>query len=189
MRKILFAALTAIVALSNLGYAAAQTGPTGPTGSPAPSGPSAPPAAAVNGISEMDLLNYLRTLDANVKMEKSQDGKKTCFEVNLNRDGWRFQLRLILSERGLEIYSPLTTIANVQSVPASALGQLLQANWKMSPSFYLVPQNDGRVMLILHYGLSRSAVTTASLGNVINQFCNDLRQTYPAWSAVVNAGK
>lgn len=187
MRKFLFAVLTAAVALSNLGFAAAQTGPSGPQTPPTPTIPATP---AVNGISETEVLNYLRTLDPNVKMEKIQNGKVTKFTLNLTRDGWRYELALLLNDNILEIQATLgNPIANIQSVPAQALAQLLQANLKMFSVFCLAPRDGGRLALILDYCVSRRSLTTTSLNNVLERFCKDVRDTYPTWNAVLSASK
>ncbi len=188
MRKLVSALLTTTVALTSLAYAAAQTGPTGPPSG----GPSAQPApAAANGLSETELLSYLRTLDPNVKMTKSQDGKATMYQLTLRRGDWQYQIVLVLREGTLDIIAPLgNPIANVQSIPAQALAGLLQASWNFAPAqFSLIKQNDGRMQLVFSFMLSRAGLTTARLGQILNGFCDAVRETYPLWNAVLSASK
>jgi len=188
MRKFLFAVLTAAVALSNLGYAAAQTGPTGPQ-TPAP--PSAPAAPAVNGIAENDVLNYLRTLDPNVRMQKHQDGKGVVFFFTLQRGGWQYKLELNLYQNSLNLITVLgKPIANIQSVPAQVLVPLMVENFPIGPyQFSLYKRTDGSMELLFSISLPRAGLTTASLGNLIDRFCKEVQRTYPLWSAVQNASK
>lgn len=190
MRKILVSVLTAAVVLSNLGYAAAQTGPTGPTGAPAPSGPSAPPAA-VNGISETDVLNFLRGFDPNATMQKSSDGKSSVFFATLTRGGWSYRLELGLSDSTLSLITVLgKPIANVQSIPVQVLTPLMVENFQMNPfQFSLYKQSNGSMELLFSVRLPRAGMTVASLGNLVNLFCQEVQRTYPLWNAVQSANK
>lgn len=188
MRKFLFAVLTAAVALSNLGYAAAQTGPSGPQ---TPATPAAPAAPAVNGISENDVLNYLRTVDPNVRMQKNQNGKGTAFFFSLRRDGWQYQLEMGLYENSLNLITVLgKPIANIQSIPTQVLVPLMVESFQMSPyQFSLYKRTDGSMELLFSINLPRANLTTTGLGNLINNFCKEVQRTYPLWNAVQNASK
>jgi hypothetical protein len=192
MSKFLSAALVCALALTGLGYVDAQTGPTGPqSGAPtAQPGPAAP-APAVNGISETDLLNYLRTLDPNVRSQKASNGKGMVYFVTLHRDGWDFQLELNLQENTLHVITVLgQPMANAPSIPAQALVPLMVENFNISPfQFSLWKRTDGKMELLFSGVMPRAGLTPAILGAQIDQFCATIQRTYPLWSAVINAGK
>jgi hypothetical protein len=192
MHRLLSAVLSTAVALSSIGTVAAQTGPTGPQ--PGPGGPQTgpgTPAAPVVGISEADLLNFLRTLDPNVRGNKSPDGKATIYELKIQRNGWNFDLVVISRDGTIEVVAPLgSPIANVQSIPSPMLAELLALNWNVTPAqFSFIKQKDGRMLLVFSVALPRGTMTTAGLGNLIDAVCQVLQKTYPAWSAVTNAAR
>jgi hypothetical protein len=186
MRSLLTAALMTAVTLTSVSFVAAQTGPTGPNSQP---GAAAP---AGQGITETDLLNALRSIDPNVKMERIQDGKATRFDLKVQRNGWNFEIIMILEQDYLKIISPLgSPISNVQSLPAQALAQLLAENWKTvsEGKFSFIQVQDGRMLLVYSVVLPRGMVNAGNAGSTINSFCELVQKSYPVWNAVVSAAR
>jgi hypothetical protein len=169
MRSLLTAALMTAVTLTSVSFVAAQTGPTGPNSQP---GAAAP---AGQGITETDLLNALRS-----------------FDLKVQRNGWNFEIIMILEQDYLKIISPLgSPISNVQSLPAQALAQLLAENWKTvsEGKFSFIQVQDGRMLLVYSVVLPRGMVNAGNAGSTINSFCELVQKSYPVWNAVVSAAR
>jgi hypothetical protein len=188
VRKFVPTVLSILMALAAAVPSFAQTGPTG-GGQTGTIGGTQPAPLAVIGIGEADLLNCLRGLDPNVKVTPIKDG--TSYTLTVRRDGWQYDLR-VFSYAGCVWVDTLlgNPIANVQSLPAQHLAQLLKLTYDIGPShFSLIQLNDGRMRLCLARMLERGPLTGAGLRNQIDFFCKQIRDTYPAWNAILAAAK
>jgi hypothetical protein len=177
--KLASVALLAALSLATLNTASAQTGPAGQM-------PAAQPGAPVLtvGLSEADLVNFLRSLDPAVRSEKIKNG--TSYHLKVERDGWRYQLTVESLGPVVWVVTNLgNPISNADQLPAAALSQLLHANFKIGPShFAMFRMPDGRTQLSLARCIDRSGLTVAYLQTQLNQFCGHVRETYPIWSNV-----
>jgi hypothetical protein len=181
----LLAALTLIVANT----AWAQTGPAGQMPAPGKPGVQTGMPFAPVGLSEADLVNFLRSLDPNVQTRKINNG--SAYDLKIERDGWRFLLTVESLGSVVWVETNLgNPMSNADQLPPAVLSQLLQANFKIGPSHFAMQRlNDGRVLLSLARCIDRAGLTTAYLQGQINQFCGHVRETHPTWNAVLAAAR
>ena len=166
-------------------FAAAQTGPTNPAPNPGPlPGGQVTPAAA--GLTEEALTTYFRTLDANVKVNRGNNGT-VFFNMNIQRGDWNYNVEASLSQRRVLLYCRLgKPVSDPRTLSPEALVKVLEMMNKIAPSYFTYDRLDtGNVRLCLNYSLSRE-ITIERLQAGMNEFLKDIQDSYPAWSALTN---
>ena len=177
-------ALLAALSLATLNAASAQTGPAGQMPAVSPGAQPGAPLMTV-GLSEPELVNFLRSLDPNVRTEKIKNG--TSYHLKVERDGWRFLITVESLGSVVWLETNLgTPISNADQLPAASLSQLLHANFKIGPShFAMFRLPDGRTQLSMARCIDRAGLTVTYLQAQLNQFCGQVRETYPTWNTIV----
>jgi hypothetical protein len=170
-------ALTAI--LTSLTALAVCRADTGPIGTP----PVEPPAPVVNGMPEADLVKTLREVDPNVRIVKRDDGGTNYF-LKIQKDGWTFDVMIESLNGEIWINVSLGTVSDVKQVPAEMLVQLLESNFKIGPSHFVLIKSGTGYTLRLCRLVGRT--TTAELfRGQIDLVLKQVRDSYPIWSAIV----
>ena len=182
-RAFAIAFATVLATLTGTCVALAQS--TGPSDQQ----PAPPLAPVVSGLAEADLVNFLRGLDGNLQTKPIKDG--TVFHLTLRRDGWMYQLRVTSFAGSVWVDATLgEPLADVQKVPGQQLVQLLQSTFDIGPSHFCFAKLDnGKLQLYLCRYLERPNLTVDRLREQIDLFCGQVRNTYPAWNAVLTAVK
>jgi hypothetical protein len=186
MVRMLFSSVAALLlGLTSLAFTNAQTGPTGPTGG----GPTTTPVPAVTtGIAEADLLAVLRQMDPNVQTKKMDNGGIE-YRLTVKIDGWSYTLRIESFANNIWLDAELGgPIADVQRIPSNLLANLLFANLKIGPTHFTFMKNNGNYQLNACRMVART-ISTDGFRTEIEQFCKQVRETYPQWNAVIAASK
>ena len=181
--KIASVALVTALSLCALGTVSAQTGPASPT-TPAVT-PAAPATAVIpNGLSEADLVSFLRSLDPNMKSQKFN--AVTIYYLKVERDGWRFQLDIESHSNMIWVNTVLSkALVSAESLPAAQLARLLEENFKIGPTHFTFSKtNDNKYLLNLSRNVDRAHLTVAGLQAQLNLFCQQVRTSYPVWSPI-----
>jgi hypothetical protein len=160
----------------------AQTGPVGPVGSGNPGVP-----AVQSSTNDQALANYLRQLDPNTKVGqyKTNNGQPySVYTLNIRRDNWNYQISVEVHPNSMVVYTNLGQI-NVNELPASTLVQLIDAQWKTSPTHFVFARSPNSVVLSLQRNLHRP-ISIERFGALLTEFLGDIRSTYSLWSPLVS---
>jgi hypothetical protein len=185
--KLVPALLTAAVALASVAPTFAQTGPGGAT--PANPNPFAVPAPAANGmLSEEAIAAYLRTLAPNARVSRLPNGGNE-YELKFLRDGWNYHIKAQVVQGCVWLLCHLgNPIHEAQAPPANLLLQLLQVNDRIGPTYFSYEKFSAGLVLCLNRPVTRQMSAERFKGEV-EEFLKTIKDSYPAWSAVLNATK
>jgi hypothetical protein len=177
-------ALLLALSLAGVGSVCAQSGPTSST--------TPTTQAGLTPLGEDDLADYLRKIDPDVKPERVENGGSpyTRFVVKLTRDGWNYVVQVQVFRDRIFLVSELgKPLTNFQGVTAEALQKLHEMNWKIHPTTIALSRlKDGSVQMYGVHPMVRTLDTTR-FGIEFNEFLTDLKDSYPAWNAVLSAAK
>ena len=184
MRKTFVSALSSLlVAVCLGGVAHGQTGPSGPGGST----PTVTPTVTAGPISEQALEAALKALDPNLKVEPTSNGQGKIYRLKIVRDGWNFNVMIASYSNCMwvnaEGLSPV--IASPQSLPSSALVELLKANFKVGPwHFSFAPMSDNSGVTLFLTRLIGRPNSAEEMNATLNDLIKTVRDTHPIWSQI-----
>jgi hypothetical protein len=164
------------VALLFGSVASAQTGPTGPQG-PTDTGPAAVMPAPSNLLSPDALTAYLRQQNHKVEATKGSDGRP-MLNVQIQKDGWKYDLVIEFQPNlsGFFVTCPLGKAGAPMST--AQLAELLKANFKYSPDYFVIRAGDNRLALETNTG---AQMTTATFQAILNRFLGNVRASHATW--------
>jgi hypothetical protein len=182
VRMLFSTVVAAIIGLTTIAFVNAQTGPVTapPTNPPATQPPATTPPQA--GMNDAEILAFLKTLDPNVQSAKLENG--TEYRLTVKADGWAYTLRLEVYGTNIWLDSELgAPISDITKVPSTVLAELLRANLKVGPTHFALMKVNNNLQLNACRQVLRP-ITADGLRAQIDQFCKDIKDTYPQWNAV-----
>jgi hypothetical protein len=167
------ALLTATLALAGLAHAA----------DPAPA--KAEPKATeqvkkTDGVLTNEALEKMLTdMGYEPKASKSEDGKRTWYNLTIEQDNFTFVLDLSLADGKLWFSCPLRKVAEPEKVPAEKLWKLLEENDTIYPgSFSYYAQ---RKQFFYNLAVENRDLTPAKVRSELDRAMGVMRRTYPDW--------
>jgi hypothetical protein len=162
-----------------------KTGPTGPTGPTNPATVNPQPAPAAQGLSDQALLDYLRSLDANVKVQKYQSW--THYDLTLSKGSLTIPVRLEVNSGYIWMRVSIgnTSIADPVLVPATVLADLLKVHERIGPTFFQFAKVNNGYRLQLMHRVDRTSVQR--LQAAIQEFTGDIQNSSTAWNAFLQS--
>jgi hypothetical protein len=184
VRTLACAMLMAALSFAGLANVSAQTGPAGnPPPGPPSVNPSPSPSPAAAGMTEADLANYLRSLDPNLTVSRNDKGVIFYRLTVRQPDGWSFTLRIESSKNSLWLDVILGKLpGDIEKMNPAVLAALLQANFKLGPTYFEFAKTKDGVWMNATRRLDRT-VSLERAKAELEFLLKQVKESHAIWSA------
>jgi hypothetical protein len=159
--------------------ATAQPGPVVPPTKPEPS-PAVSSSLPAGLLSPDALAAYLRQRNYKVDVSRSPQDGRPILLVQIMQDGWKFDLEIEYHPNlgGFFMTCPLGKAGTPMS--AAQLTELLKANYRCTPDYFVIRGNDQRLALETNTG---AMMTTATFQAILTRFLGNVRSSQAVWDS------